>query len=95
MEAIPLAIATRSPMSSCRSRTQRRASSSASVGIGTIEHTRGSPRSQASSVRNSSSASIPSDFARRTRRSTGTLDGWITKVSTPCRASQRASQNPE
>jgi hypothetical protein len=46
-------------------------------------------------VRSSSSASIPSDFARRTRRSTGTLDGWMTKVSTPCRASQRASQNPE
>jgi hypothetical protein len=65
------------------------------LGIGTIEHTRGSPRSQASSVRSSSSASIPSDLARRARRSTGTLEGWTTCVSIPRAASQRASQNPD
>ncbi len=65
------------------------------IGIGTIEHTRGSPRSQARSVRNNNSASIPSDFARRDRRSTGTLEGWTTWVSTPCRPNQRASQNPD
>ena len=66
-----------------------------SSGIGTIEHTRGSPRDQASSVRESNSASIPSDFARRARRSTGTLEGWTTGGSTPCRTNQRASQNPD
>ncbi len=68
----------RSPSKSSRSRCACRASSSASLGIGIIEHTRGSPRNHASSVRNSVSASITSVFARRARRSTGRLDACIT-----------------
>jgi hypothetical protein len=56
------------------------ASSSASSGTGTIEHTRGSPRSQARSVRSSNSESMPSDFARRFRRSsTGKSAGLALK----------------
>src|SRR5580658_2979396 len=53
------------------------------------------PRSQASSVRSSNSASMPSDFARRIRRSTGTLEGWITYASIPCLIIHRASQKPD
>jgi putative ABC transport system substrate-binding protein len=34
-------------------------------------------------------------LARRTRRSTGTLEGWTTCTSTPCLISQRASQKPD
>ena len=45
--SILLTIDRRSPVKSSRSRYARRASSSASLGIGTIEQTRGSPRSQA------------------------------------------------
>jgi hypothetical protein len=60
------------------SREGRRPSSSTSLGIGTIEHTRGSSRSHASVVRSNISTSSASVFARRARRSTGTLDGWIT-----------------
>jgi hypothetical protein len=71
-------IASRSRIRSCRSRGGRRPSSSASLGIGTIEHTRGSPRSQARVVRSSISTSSASVLARRARRSTGTLEGWIT-----------------
>src|SRR5262249_61023882 len=74
---------------------KRRTNASASSGTGTIEQTRGSPRSQASSVRSSNSASMPSDFARRIRRSTGTLEGWITYTSTVWLISHRASQKPD
>jgi hypothetical protein len=84
----------RSPVKSSRSRYARRASSSASLGIGTIEQTRGSPRSQAIKVRSNISTSMISVFARRARRSTGRLDGWITWTSMPRRARKRASQNP-
>ena len=60
-----------------------------------IEHTRGSPRSQATRVRSSNSESMPSDFARRVRRSTATLEGRTTYTSTPCFIGQRASQKPD
>ena len=60
------------PDAAASRRSCGRRSSSVSLGIGTIEHTRGSPRSHASSVRCSNSASIPSDLARRP---TGTLEG--------------------
>jgi hypothetical protein len=43
----------------------------------------------------SDSASMPSDFARRIRRSTGTLEGWTTYTSTPCLISHRANQKPD
>jgi hypothetical protein len=67
----------RSATSSARSRTRRRASSSASIGIGTIEHTGGSPRNHASRVCSKSSASIPSDLARsRTLASLGKSDSF-------------------
>ncbi len=79
--SILLTIDRRSPVKSSRSRCARRASSSASFGIGTIEQTRGSPRSQAISVRSSISTSITFVFARRARRSTGRLDGCITWTS--------------
>jgi len=78
MPSILLAIDRRSQVKSSRSRYARRASSSASLGIGTIEQTRGSPRSQAINVRSSISTSMISVFARRARRSTGRLDGCIT-----------------
>lgn len=94
MPPILLTIDLRSPIMSSRSRWARRASSSASRGIGTIEHTRGSPRKKASSVRSSISTSITSVFARRALRSTGRLDDCITWTSTPRRARNRASQNP-
>ena len=63
-------------------------------GIGTIEQTLGSPRSQAINVRSNISTSITSVFARRARLSTGRLDGWITWTSMPRRPRKRASQNP-
>ena len=73
MPSILLTIDRRSLVKSSRSRYARRASSSASLGIGTIEQTRGSPLSQAIKVRSNISASIMSVFARRARRSTGRL----------------------
>ena len=94
MPSILLTIDRRSPVKSSRSRYARRASSSASLGIGAIEQTRGSPLSQAINVRSNISTSMISVFARRARRSTGRLDGWITWTSTPRRARKRASQNP-
>src|SRR5271154_6714017 len=66
---------TRSRTSLSRSRPGRRASSSSTLGTRTIVHTRGSPRSQANSVRNSMSRSMRSVLARRPLRSTGMLAG--------------------
>ena len=66
---------------SSRSRCARRASSSASLGTGTIEQTRGSPRSHAINVRKSISTSITSVLARRARRSTGRLDDCIVDMN--------------
>ena len=60
-----------SEMSSVRSRTHRRASSSVPSGTVTIEHARGSPRSQASSVRSvvqRTLATAPPRFELRFRR---------------------------
>ena len=78
MPSILLTIDRRSPLKSSRSRWARRASSSPSLGIGTIEHTRGSPLSQAIKVRSNISTSMMSVFARRARRSTGRLEGCMT-----------------
>src|SRR6516165_8372591 len=69
MPSILLTIDRLSLVKSSRSRFARRASSSASLGIGTIEQTRGSPLSQAIKVRSNISTSIMSVFARRARRS--------------------------
>ncbi len=94
MPSILLTIDRRSPVKSSRSRCARRASSSTSLGIGTIEQTRGSPLSQAGKVRSNISTSMMSVFARRARRFTGRLDGWMTWTSILRRARKRASQNP-
>src|SRR5208283_2605937 len=94
MPSILLTIDRRSLVKSSRSRFARRASSSASLGIGTIEQTRGSPLSQAIKVRSNISTSILSVLARRARQSTGRLEGCMTCTSIPCRARKRASQNP-
>ncbi len=82
--------------SSVLSRTERRASSSLSArDRHHIEHTRGSPRSRSNRVRNSNSArrSHP-DLARLARRSTGTLDGGTTWVSTPSVGSHLCQPEP-
>ncbi len=73
----------RSPTRRSRSRPGRRIASSATLGMRTIEHTRGSPRSQAKNVRNSMSRSIRSVFTRRPRRSTGMLAGCMICTSIP------------
>lgn len=84
----------RSLTSVARSRVSRRRSSSATLGGLTIEHTRGSPRRQARSVRNSVWPSIVSLFARRLRRGIATEAASTTWLSMPLASSTRCSQKP-
>ena len=89
-----LVIAIRSRISTARSRTTRRRSSSCGFGGRTIEHTRGSPRRHASNVRSSVSPSMPSLLPRRRRRGTATEAASTTWLSMPFASSSRCSQKP-
>jgi Tn3 transposase DDE domain len=84
----------RSPIRTLRSRCWRFTSSSAGVGTRTTRQMRVSPRSNASSMRISSSRSRRSVLTRLARRSTGMLAASITRFSTPAAVSARCSQKP-
>jgi len=89
-----LTCSTRSATSVLRSRQIRRRSSASGVSALTMEHTRGSPRLWANSVRTSVSPSILSVFTRRRRREVKIDAGSTTWLSIPSLSSTRWIQNP-